>query len=302
LLTAKLQSIESTAGESNMKFITLHLLVLASAAALAVSPAVAQQTDEAELAKQTLNPVAALISVPIKYDYNTNIGPSEQGNQSVLTIQPVIPISISADWNLISRSIIPGINQHNVRPGAGTPDGLGDVESGSGTEEGIGDITQQFYFSPKKPTDSGWIWGLGPQFLLPTGGNKLTAGKWGAGPTLVALKQENGWTYGALLNHIWSVSSDSTKSNYSTSYVQPFLAYTTKTFTTASINAESTYNWKSSQWSLPVNLTLTQILKLGKQPLSLQVGTRYWADIPDGVGPKGWGYRFQLTLLFPKGK
>ena len=285
-----------------MKFITLHLLVLASAAALAVSSAVAQQTDEAELAKQTLNPVAALISVPIKYDYNTNIGPSEQGNQSVLTIQPVIPISISADWNLISRSIIPGINQHNVRPGAGTPDGLGDVESGSGTEEGIGDITQQFYFSPKKPTDSGWIWGLGPQFLLPTGGNKLTAGKWGAGPTLVALKQENGWTYGALLNHIWSVSSDSTKSDYSTSYVQPFLAYTTKTFTTASINAESTYNWKSSQWSLPVNLTLTQILKLGKQPLSLQVGTRYWADTPDGVGPKGWGYRFQLTLLFPKGK
>src|ERR1700727_839436 len=98
-----------------------------------------------------------------------------------------------------------------------TPDAPRDVESGARTKAGGRDITQQFYFSPKKPTDSGWIWGLGPQFLLPTGGNKLTAGKWGAGPTFVALKQENGWTYGALLNHIWSVSSDSTKSNYSTS-------------------------------------------------------------------------------------
>jgi hypothetical protein len=302
LLSAASQSIERAIGEATMKFTALHPLLLAAATAFAVPPAVAQQTDAAELAKQTLNPVAALISVPIKYDYNTNIGPSEQGNQSVLTVQPVIPISIGADWNMISRSIIPAINQHNVRPGAGTPDGLGDVESGSGTEEGIGDITQQFYFSPKKPTDSGWIWGAGPQFLLPTGGNNLTAGKWGAGPTFVALKQESGWTYGGLLNQIWSVSGDSNKSDYSTSYIQPFLAFTTKTFTTASINAETTYNWKTSQWSVPVNVTLTQILKLGTQPLSLQVGTRYWADTPDGVGPKGWGYRFQLTLLFPKAK
>jgi hypothetical protein len=241
-----------------------------------------------------------LISLPLKYDYNSNIGPSEQGNQSLLTVQPVIPFSIGMDWNLISRTIIPGISVHNVGPGAGTPDGLGDVAPGAATHEGLGDITQQFYFSPKKPTVGGWIWGVGPQFLLPTGASKFTAGKWGVGPTAVVLKQTNGWTYGVLVNQIWSASSDSYKSDYSVFYVQPFLAYTTKTYTTAGINTESTYNWKARQWSVPVNLTLTQILKLGKQPLSLQAGVRYWADTPDGVGPKDWGYRFQLTFLFPK--
>ncbi len=228
-----------------------------------------------------------MISLPLRYDYNSNIGPSQQGNQSVLTVQPVLPFSIGADWNLISRTIIQGISQHNVAPG-------------SGTQEGLGDTTQQFYFSPKKATDGGWIWGAGPQVLLPTGDSRLTAGKWGAGPTAVVLKQENGWTYGALVNQIWSVSSDSHKSDYSVFYVQPFLAYTTKTYTTVSINTESTYNWKASQWSVPVNLMLTQILKLGNQPLSLQVGARYWADSPEGIGPKSWGYRFQLTFLFPK--
>jgi hypothetical protein len=273
--------------------------VLAVAAAFAPSLALAQES-EAQLAKQALNPVAALISLPIKYDYNSNIGPTEQGNQSTLTVQPVIPLSIGADWNLISRTIIPAISNHDVRPGSGTPDGLGDVATGSGTEEGLGDITQQFYFSPKKPTDSGWIWGAGPQVLLPTGGSKMTAGKWGAGPTAVALKQQNGWTYGVLVNQIWSVSSDSQKRDYSVFYTQPFLAYTTKTYTTAGINTESTYNWKTTQWSVPVNLTLTQILKIRNQPLSIQIGTRYWADSPDGFGPKGWGYRFQLTFLFPK--
>jgi hypothetical protein len=282
-----------------MRFTIFRGCVLVAAAAFAPSLAVAQES-EAQLAKQALNPVAALISLPIKYDYNSNIGPTEQGNQSTLTVQPVIPLSIGADWNLISRTIIPAISNHDVRPGSGTPDGLGDVATGSGTEEGLGDITQQFYFSPKKPTDSGWIWGAGPQVLLPTGGSKMTAGKWGAGPTAVALKQQNGWTYGVLVNQIWSVSSDSQKRDYSVFYTQPFLAYTTKTYTTAGINTESTYNWKTTQWSVPVNLTLTQILKIRNQPLSIQIGTRYWADSPDGFGPKGWGYRFQLTFLFPK--
>ncbi len=274
---------------------------LATLTTFAVPPALAQES-EGELAKKALNPVAALISLPIKYDYNSNIGPIEQGNQSLLTVQPVIPFSLGADWNLISRTIIQGVSLDKGVPGAGTPDGLGDVATGSGTQEGLGDITQQFYFSPKKPTDAGWIWGVGPQILLPTGASDLTAGKWGAGPTAVVLKQENGWTYGALVNQIWSISSDSKKSDYSVFYVQPFLAYTTKSYTTVGVNTESTYNWKASQWSVPVNLTLTQILKLGNQPLSLQVGARYWADTPEGIGPKGWGYRFQLTLLFPKAK
>jgi hypothetical protein len=251
-----------------------------------VLPAAAQD-DEAELAKKTLNPVASLISLPMKFDYNSNLGPAETGEQSVLTVQPVIPISIGEDWNLISRSIIPVISLHNIVPGAGT-------------QQGLGDTTQQFYFSPKKPTESGWIWGAGPQFQLSTGASTFTAGKWGAGPTAVALKQMNGWTYGVLASQMWSISNDSQKSDYSVLFVQPFLAFTTKTYTTAGINTESTYNWKSSQWSVPVNLTLTQILKIGKQPLSLQVGVRYWADTPDGVGPKDFGYRFQLTMLFPK--
>jgi hypothetical protein len=261
--------------------------VLAAAALFAVLPVLAQDDQESELAKQTLNPVASLISLPIKFDYNSNLGPTEGGSQTVMTVQPVIPVSIGADWNLISRSIIPVISLHNIVPGAGT-------------QQGLGDTTQQFYFSPKKPTDSGWIWGAGPQFLLPTGASTFTASKWGAGPTAVTLKQENGFTYGVLASQMWSISSDSQKGDYSILFVQPFLAYTTKTYTTAGINTESTYNWKASQWSVPVNLTLTQILKVGKQPLSLQVGVRYWADTPDGLGPKDFGYRFQLTLLFPK--
>lgn len=267
-------------------------------ALLAVLPAQAQESQEAELAKKTLNPVASLISLPVKFDYDSNIGPAEEGNKAAVTIQPVLPFSISADWNLISRTLIPLINQRNLVPGTADEEGAVDV-AGSGTQEGIGDITQQFYFSPKQPTAGGWIWGIGPQVLLPTGADKMTANKWGLGPTAVILKQASGWTYGGMANQMWSVSGN-TKPDLSVLYVQPFLAYTTRTYTTVGINTESIYNWKTSNWSVPANLTLTQILKIGRQPLSVQAGVRYWVSTPDYVGPKNLGYRLQITLLFPK--
>ena len=242
---------------------------------------------DADLAKQTQNPIAALISVPFQLNYDADIGPAGQGERWQLNIQPVIPISISNDWNLISRTIVPLIAQDDVTPGAGS-------------QSGIGDITQNLFFSPKKPTASGWIWGAGAIFLLPTGHDDLTADKWGAGPTALFLKQASGWTYGALANHIWSFAGNDQRRDISATFVQPFLSYTTKTYTTFGINTESTYDWKSEKWSVPINLSVTQLLKVGKQPLTIQAGARYWADSPEGVGPEGWGFRLAVTFLFPK--
>jgi len=261
------------------------LRVLVAIAAFAALPALAEDS-EAEIAKKTQNPVASLTSVPLKLDYDRNIGPLQQGDKYQLTVQPVIPFSIGENWNLISRTLVPLVDQKNVTPT-------------SGTQSGVGDITPQFYFSPKAPTAGGWIWGVGPQALLRTGTDNLSSNKWGLGPTGVLLKQENGWTYGVLANHMWSVAGSSTANDISSTYVQPFLAYTTPKYTTYGINTESTYNWKTSQWSVPINATVTQMLKINGQLLTLQGGVRYWADSPNGIGPKGWGFRFQATFLFP---
>lgn len=260
--------------------------LLAASISCSILPAMAAG-GETELAKASLNPVAALISVPIKLDYDRDIGPRQEGHKHQMTIQPVIPFSIGRDWNLISRTIAPIVHQHDVVPGLGS-------------QSGLGDITQQFYFSPKSPTAEGWIWGIGPQLLLRTGGNNLSTEKWGLGPTAVLLKQQNGWTYGALVNHMWSVAGSDRAQDISATYMQPFLSFTTKTYTTFGINTESTYNHETSQWSVPINATVTQMLKIGGQPLTVQGGVRYWADSPDGIGPKGWALRLQLTLLFPK--
>jgi len=240
----------------------------------------------AELAKNLANPLAAMISVPFQFNWDSNYGANQDGSKFLLNIQPVIPITLNAEWNLISRTILPVVSEDGVPPGT--------------KESGVGDISESLFFSPVAPTKNGWIWGAGPVLLLPTATQDvLGAKKWGAGPTAVVLKQANGWTLGLLASHVWSFAGDADREDLSNSLLQPFLSYTTKTFTTFSMNTETTYDWKAKQWTVPINIHVAQLLKIGKLPIQFQVGARYWASSPE-AGPHGWGGRFAVTLLLPK--
>ncbi len=241
--------------------------------------------DAAELAKKLSNPIAALISVPIKLDYDTGIGNAD-ADRFTYAIQPVIPFGLNDTWNVISRTIVP------VYIDAESP-----VVGGSDAN-GMGDILQSFFISPKAPTARGWIWGAGPVLALPTGDDGLTSDKFSVGPTAVVLKQISGWTLGFLGNHLWSVSGDDDRSDVSATFLQPFVTYTTKTHTTWGMNTESSYDWEAEEWTVPIHLTVSQMMKFGKQPINLQVGYRNYLDAPTG-GPN-WGIRFQVTFLFPK--
>ena len=198
----------------------------------------------------------------------------------------MVPISISPSWNVISRTILPIYSQDGVIPG-------------EDSQFGFGATTQSFFFSPKKPTSFGLIWGVGPAFLIPTSTDSIAPNQWGAGVTGVALRQSGPWTYGALANHIWSVSGNDRFGDLSQTFLQPFLNYTTPKATSFVLNTESTYDWEREQWSVPINFLVAQMLKPGGKPVQVGLGARYWADAPDG-GPEGWGARFVVTLLFPK--
>jgi hypothetical protein len=239
--------------------------------------------QDADLAQKLSNPVADLISLPIQSNIDFGIGPGE-GTRWTTNIQPVIPFELSEHWNIISRTILPVIDVEGTQLG------------GTGDQFGLGDTVQSFFFAPKT---SDPIWGVGPVFLIPTATDSLLGGeKWGIGPTAVVLKQNGPWTYGALANHLWDFAGDDGRGSVNATYFQPFLSYTTPQATTFNLSVDSTYDWQANQWNLPINLGVSQLVKLGDQPVQFFAGVRYYAEKPAN-GPE-WGLRFGMTFLFPK--
>lgn len=261
-------------------------LLLAGAASIPAYTIARAQDGGADLAKKLANPIASLISMPIQMNYDQGFGPAD-GWVLKTNVQPVVPISINDDWNMISRTIVPVVWQD-------------DVAGNSGMQFGLGDTLQSLFFSPVEPTSGGIIWGVGPAILLPTATDDLLGGgKFGLGPTAVALRQSGPWTYGGLVNHVWSVAGDGSRADVNSTFLQPFVSYTTPDAWTFSLNTESSYNWESADWSVPINAMVAKLVSFDGQPVQFQAGLRYWATSPAN-GPEGVGARFAITFLFPK--
>ena len=244
-----------------------------------------EESNTENLAKAAQNPVANMISVPFQNNFNFGIGPNN-AMQYVLNIQPVIPISLSKDWNLITRTIMPIINMPSPAPGVASASGLGD-------------INPTLFLSP---ANSGkFIWGVGPTFTLPTATDgALGNGKWCAGPAVVALTMQGHWVIGALANNQWSFAGYGSQ-DVNAMLVQPFVNYNLPHgwyLTSAPI---ITSNWKASssdRWTVPVGGGIGKIQRIGKLPLNIQLSAFYNVEKPDNGAD--WQLRFQVQFLFPK--
>jgi len=242
--------------------------------------------ESEELAKKLANPVSSLISVPIEYDIDSDIGPLDSGERWTITTKPVIPFSLSEDWNLITRTILAYVEANDLVPGFGT-------------ERGLSDLQTSLFFSPKEPV-GGFILGAGPVLVFPTASEEvLGSEKWSAGMTGVVLRQQGPLTYGVLGQHAWSYAGEDDRADVSSTLLQPFLTYTTLTATSFTVQTESVYDWETEAWAVPVNVSVSQVLKVASQLIQVKLGVRYWADAPDS-GPEGWGIKAGLVFLFPK--
>lgn len=238
------------------------------------------------LAKAAQNPVANLISVPFQYNANFGFGP-EDGVQSVLNIQPVIPFTLSKEWNLITRTIVPIIYQPPV-------------VNGGDDEFGLGDITFTTFLSPSN--SEGLIWGVGPAFLIPTATSSvLGQGKFGIGPSVVGLYSKGPWVVGALFNNIWSVAGSDSRPDVNQMTLQPFVNYNLPDgwyLTSAPIILA---NWEADsddRWTVPIGGGFGRVFHLGKQPLNVSMQGYWNAERPPVTGE--WTLRFQVQLLFPR--
>jgi hypothetical protein len=256
------------------------------------TPAAATNTDALRNAAQ--NPVASLISVPIQPNFNFGIGPSDR-TQDVLNIQPVVPLTLTTNWNLIVRWITPIVYQPIPVP---QPPGPPVQTTGV---FGLGDMNPTLFLTPKQ---SKVIWGIGPTVVLPTATNTayLGQGKLSMGPSVVALVQPKPWTIGFLANNVWSVAGHSNldKPPVNQFLLQYFVNYNMKKGWYLTTSPILTANWRGSSgvWTVPFGGGVGRIMKLGFQPVNLSAS--FYGNVVYPTGSSPWSMRLSIALLFPK--
>ena len=256
------------------------------AAVLAAGPAHADLTPT-ELAKLAQNPIGNLISVPFQENLYLNTGPLS-GPYNLLNMQPVIPVSVNSDWNIITRTILPIVSLPSLAPDESKTNGIGDTQFSA-------------FLSPANPGE--WIWGVGAITQLPTHSNILLGNKnVGLGPTFVVLhiEHDNPWVVGLLVNNVWSVGS-STSPSYSNGLAEPFVNYNMKEGLYLTSAPEVTANWDAkgpNVWTVPMGGGLGKIFHLGRLPVNTQLSA-YYNVVRPNFGPN-WDLRLQVQLMFPK--
>lgn len=249
------------------------------------APAGAQ--DAQSLAKEAKNPLANLTNVQFIYDALLNVGP-DKNVQDTLTIQPLIPFALNGNWSVITRTVLPLISQPAPAPGANSANGLGDT---------------QFAAFLSASRTGRLVWGAGPVFQIPSASSDaLGQGKWGAGPAAAAQWTGDTWTFGALINNIWSFAGSGSRAAVNQMQLQPEINYTFKDNPNRylSFSPTITANWEASgsnRWTVPVSLGLGQLVKFGKQSVNLQATAYYNVVAPTGAG--NWTLEILAQFLFP---
>ena len=243
----------------------------------------AGEDETEELARAAQNPVASMISLPFQNNTNFNFGPREK-TQNVLNIQPVWPFELTADWNLITRTIVPVISQPAFTPS-------------QDRENGLGDTVFSAFLSPR---DSGqWIWGAGPALLLPTStDDRLGAGEWGAGPSAVFLTMPGKWVIGSLFSNVWSFTDDKDVNLFTW---QPFVNYNMDDGWYLTSSPIVTANWEADSddtWTVPFGGGIGKVFRIGNQPMNVSAASYYNVEKPDFGAD--WQMRLQVQFLFPK--
>ncbi len=248
----------------------------------------AAEQSASDLAKQTQNPVADLISLPFQYNIFFGTGDKSK-TKSTLLIEPVIPLHLNKEWTFIARPIIPLID-------------MPPLIDGQNRNQGLGNVQFEGFFTPKTKVFGDWTIGIGPTLEFPTNSgpdNRLGSDNWSAGPALLLMQSKGPWVFGGLLTQLWSYSGNDPEVN--TTSLQPFVNYNMKDGWYLHSDPTFTADWAadaSQIWTIPIGGGIGKVVKIGKMPVNFRLAAYYFLQSPRSGSD--WQLQFQIQFLFPE--
>jgi hypothetical protein len=228
-----------------------------------------------------------MASIATTLDFDYHIGPGEDGHRTTVSFQPTVPLHLGEFWNVVSRSNIPVIYQEEIKPGAGS-------------QYGFGDLTEALYLAKVQPGPRGWVWGAGPIIQIPIGTEDLlTNEKFSLGPSAAFVKQQDDFTYGLIASQLWSIGGSSQRPGVNVGLYSPFVTYRSENLWNLTLQVPVTYDFNGHQWTVPVLLEADKLVSFRQIPITISFGVRYWAEGPTS-SPHDLSFRFGLTLAFPR--
>jgi hypothetical protein len=256
------------------------------------------QASLTEVNKKLSNPVSDFWSISFQQNnYVLDMGPGQPERwNSNLNLQPVMPVALTSDWNLITRPVITLFNSVS-HPDPHNP---ADMERTTG----FGDTVLMEMFSPSPKLAGNWLLGLGPTFIFPTASSDWTGqGKWQAGPAALVGYLSKKWILGAFVQNWTSFGASGNRADTNQMNLQPIAAYFLPGGWAIGYSGNVLANWKADKagdtWTVPLGLTINKVFKFGKLPVKIALAGQYMVHHPDTFGQQ-WNMQLSVTPVIPK--
>ena len=281
-------------------------LVLAIGFVSAVAGAAPGGAEEApgtqslsEINKQLTNPVSELWSITFQQNnFRVDPGPGE-GNRwsSNLLFQPVLPVAISPEWNLITRPVVPlFVSTPRPDPEPGDPTNIG-------RSTAFGDIALMQLVSPSSELVGDWLLGFGPTWVFPTAGSDFTGqDQYQVGPAALVGYLSEKWILGGLFQNWWSFAGSDLRPPVAQMNFQPVASWFLRDGWSVGYSGNILANWKNSagsDWTVPIGVSVAKVVKVGKLPVRFALGVQWMAVQPDLYGQK-WNLQLVVAPVLPK--
>jgi hypothetical protein len=282
----------------------LLFALLAAVPARGADPPVAADEEHplTELNKKLTNPVGTIWSITFQQNnYAITIkGTGTSHWNSNLQFQPVMPIALTPEWNVITRPVLPLFTTAPYTQEALYPPPHTEIRRSTA----FGDTILMENLSPSQKLAGNWLLGIGPTFVFPTASDVHNGqGKWQVGPSAIVGYMSGKWLLAAFLQDWISFAGQSNRDSVHQMNLQPIAYYFLAHGWSIGYSGNILANWRAGDpgdvWTVPIGVAVSKVVKFGKLPVKIAVAGQYMPIHPDNFGQK-WNIQLSFTPVLPK--